>query len=96
MADLIVTSIAVDDAAAQLKLIKDEFENASKNRDDREEIWGHDGVKGAMADFISDWWVKREKLTDNIKDLESKMSKAAETWNETEISLAESLEPEQS
>ncbi|MFD6447757.1 hypothetical protein ACFWEJ_21825 [Promicromonospora sp. NPDC060204] len=93
MADLVVTSVAVDDAAVQLKSILDELENMSELWQDGD-IWGHRTLEGAMDDFIDSWWVKREKLQDNIKDLQGKMEKAAETWGETEIQLAKSLEGE--
>ena len=55
------------------------------------DIWGHKTVTGAMDDFVDSWWVKREKLQENLKDLQSKMEKAAETWNNTEIELEKSL-----
>jgi hypothetical protein len=93
VADLVVTSVAVDDAARQLKVIQDEFEKSGARREDREDMWGHPAVKSAMDDFDHDWRVKREKLTENIKDLQTKMQKAAETWGSTEISLADSLKP---
>lgn len=93
MTDLIVTSVAVDEAARQLKVIQDEFDKVSANREDREDMWGHPAVKSAMGDFDHDWRVKREKLTENIKDLQSKMQQAAETWGATEIQLADSLKP---
>jgi flagellar biosynthesis chaperone FliJ len=91
MADLVVTSVAVDDAAKQLKSVLDELENMSELWDGGD-IWGHRTVKNAMGDFIDSWWVKREKLQENLKDLQGKMEKAAETWNDTEIELAKSLE----
>jgi hypothetical protein len=91
--DLVVTSIAVDDAAAQLKSVLDELENMSELWDGGD-IWGHRTVKNAMGDFVDSWWVKREKLQENLKDLQGKMEKAAETWNDTEIELAKSLESE--
>jgi flagellar biosynthesis chaperone FliJ len=93
MADLVVTSVAVDDAAKQLEAVVHELENMSELWDDGD-IWGHKTVEGAMDDFIDNWWVKREKLQENLKDLQSKMAKAAETWNNTEIELAKSLEAE--
>ncbi len=93
MADLVVTSVAVDDAATQLKSILDELENMSAMWEGGE-IWGHRTVKGAMHDFIESWWVKREKLQDNLGDLQEKMEQAAETWNNTEIELTKSLEAE--
>ena len=93
MADLVVTSVAVDDAAKQLKGVVHELENMSELWDDGG-IWGHKTVDRAMDDFIDNWWVKREKLQENLKDLQSKMEKAAETWNNTEIELAKSLESE--
>ena len=93
MADLVVTSIAVDDAAEQLKSVLNELENMSELWQDGD-IWGHKTLSGAMDDFIDSWWVKREKLQENLKDLQGKMEKAAETWNDTEIELAKSLESE--
>ncbi|WP_130179059.1 hypothetical protein [Cryobacterium sp. SO1] len=93
MPDLVVTSIAVDEAAEQLKAIFDEFTNANKSRDDQKDIWGHETVESAMYDFVEDWWVKREKLTVNLKDLQAKMQQASETWGETEIQLADVITP---
>ncbi len=95
MVDLVVTSIAVDEAARQLKRIQDEFESADRNKEDRQDIWGHQSVQDAMSDFVSDWWVKRAKLLENIKDLQSKTQKAAETWGDTEIELVKSLAPKE-
>lgn len=94
MADLVVTSIAVDEAATQLKSILDELENMDAMWDGGD-IFGHKTVAGAMDDFIDSWWVKREKLQENLKDLQSKMEKAAETWNNTEIELEKSLTPDE-
>ncbi|GAA2224162.1 hypothetical protein GCM10010413_17320 [Promicromonospora sukumoe] len=93
MADLVVTSVAVDDAAEQLKSVLNELENMKELWDDGD-IWGHKTVKNAMGDFVDSWWVKREKLQDNLKDLQGKMETAAETWNDTEIELEKSLTPD--
>ncbi|MEV0890046.1 MULTISPECIES: hypothetical protein [unclassified Promicromonospora] len=93
MADLVVTSIAVDEAAEQLKSVLHELENMKELWDDGD-LWGHRTVKNAMGDFVDSWWVKREKLQENLKDLQDKMEKAAETWNDTEIELEKSLTPE--
>ncbi|MFD7024559.1 hypothetical protein [Promicromonospora sukumoe] len=93
MADLVVTSIAVDEAAEQLKSVLNELENMKELWDDGD-IWGHKTVKNAMGDFVDSWWVKREKLQDNLKDLQGKMETAAETWNDTEIELEKSLTPD--
>jgi len=94
MADLVVTSVAVDEAAEQLKSILNELENMKDLWEDGA-IWGHRTVKDAMGDFVESWWVKREKLQDNIKDLQGKMETAAETWNDTEIQLEKSLTPDE-
>ncbi|WP_125777327.1 hypothetical protein [Antribacter gilvus] len=93
MSDLVVTKIAVDDAAEQIKKIVAEFEGANKQRDENAEIWGHPQVRSAMYDFVEDWWVKREKLTGNLKDLQKKMEQAAQAWTDLEIELSKSLEP---
>jgi len=93
--DLIVTSIAVDDAARQLTVIVDDFKNAETNRDQRRSHWGHPAVEAAMEDFVDDWWVKRAKLVENLGDLQLKMQKAAETWGEAEVQLTASLKPEE-
>jgi hypothetical protein len=45
-----------------------------------------------MDDFVDDWWVKREKLTTNLSDLQKKMEQAAEQWNNLEIELAASFD----
>lgn len=91
MSDLVVTSIALDDAAAQLSAIVDEFKDMGKTWEDGT-VWGHDTVKGAMDAFIDDWWVKREKLTSNLGDLQKKMTQAAEQWNTLEVDLAASFD----
>ncbi len=93
MADLVVTSVAVDEAAEQLKSVLNELENMKELWDDGD-IWGHKTVKGAMGDFVDSWWVKREKLQDNLKDLQGKMEQAAETWDEAETELEKSLTPD--
>lgn len=91
MADLVVTSIALDDAEQQLAAIVDEFKNMGKLWDDGA-VWGHDTVKSAMNDFVDDWWVKREKLTTNLSDLQKKMKQASEQWNGLEVDLAKSFD----
>lgn len=91
MADLVVTSVAVDEAAEQLAAIVDEFKNMGKLWQDGT-VWGHDTVRRAMDDFVDDWWVKREKLTTNLSDLQKKMTQAAEQWNNLEIELAASFD----
>jgi hypothetical protein len=91
VADLVVTTIALDDAEKQLSAIVDEFKNMGKLWDDGA-VWGHATVKGAMNDFAEDWWVKREKLTANLSDLQKKMKQAAEQWNNLEIELAKSFD----
>lgn len=91
MADLVVTSVALDDAEKQLSAIVDEFKNMDKLWDDGA-VWGHDTVKGAMNEFIDKWWVKREKLTTNLSDLQKKMKQAAEQWNGLEVDLASSFD----
>jgi hypothetical protein len=91
VADLVVTTIALDDAEKQLGAIVDEFKNMGKLWDDGA-VWGHATVKGAMNDFAEDWWVKREKLTTNLSDLQKKMKQAAEQWNNLEIELAKSFD----
>lgn len=94
MPDLVVTSIAVDDAATQLKSVLEELKGMDAMWDGGD-IWGHRTVKNAMDDFIGSWWVKREKLQSNLEDLQKKMEQAAETWNNTEIELAKSLESDE-
>ena len=92
MADLKVTSDVIDEGAKQLKTVLDELENMSAMWDGGD-IWGHKTVDGAMDDFIDSWWVKREKLQGNLKDLQEKMEQSAETWNNTETELDNSLKP---
>ncbi|MFC8801346.1 hypothetical protein ACFT2C_26745 [Promicromonospora sp. NPDC057138] len=91
MADLVVTSIALDDAEQQLTAIVDEFKGMDKLWGDGS-LWGHDTVTSAMDDFIDDWWVKREKLTTNLSDLQKKMKQASEQWNNLEVELAKSFD----
>ena len=91
MADLVVTSIALDDAERELAAIVDEFKNMGKLWDDGA-VWGHGTVKSAMNGFVDDWWVKREKLTTNLSDLQQKMKQAAEQWNGLEVDLAKSFD----
>ncbi|MGW2090573.1 hypothetical protein [Promicromonospora sukumoe] len=94
MPDLKVSSVAVDEAAEQLKAVLEELKNMDAMWDGGD-IWGHKTVDNAMDDFISNWWVKREKLQSNLEDLQKKMEQAAETWNNTEIELTKSLESEE-
>ena len=91
MSDLVVTSIALDDAEQQLAAIVDEFKGMDKLWGDGS-LWGHATVKGAMDDFIDNWWVKREKLTTNLSDLQEKMKQASEQWNNLEVELAKSFD----
>ncbi|WP_129789427.1 hypothetical protein [Promicromonospora panici] len=91
MSDLVVTSIALDDAEKQLAAIVDEFKGMDKLWGDGT-LWGHDAVKSAMDDFIDSWWVKREKLTTNLSDLQKKMKQASEQWNNLEVELAKSFD----
>ena len=91
MSDLVVTSIALDDAEQQLAAIVDEFKGMDKLWGDGS-LWGHDTVKSAMDDFIDNWWVKREKLTTNLSDLQKKMKQASEQWNNLEVELAKSFD----
>jgi flagellar biosynthesis chaperone FliJ len=93
MSDLIVTSEVIDEGAKQLKSILDELEHMDAMWAGGD-IWGHKTVAGAMDDFIDSWWVKREKLQDALKDLQEKMEQSAETWNNTETELENSLKPE--
>ncbi|MFE7506896.1 hypothetical protein [Promicromonospora sp. NPDC057488] len=91
MADLVVTKEVLEDSAKDLKAINDEFKNMSKLWDGGA-IWGHDIVKQAMDDFIDDWWVKREKLQDQLDNLTKKMDEAAKTWTDTEDQLASTFD----
>ena len=91
MADVIVTSEALEDGAKEIKSIVHEFENMRELWDDGD-IWGHSTVKGAMGDFVEKWWVKRAKLQEHLEDLQSKMESSAETWNDAESELEKSLE----
>ena len=93
MADLNVTSEVIDEGAKQLKTVIEELKHMDAMWDGGD-IWGHKTVDGAMDDFISSWWVKREKLTGNLEDLQEKMEQSAETWNNTETELDNSLKPE--
>lgn len=91
MADLVVTKEVLEDSAKDLKAINDEFKNMSKLWDEGT-IWGHDVLKQAMDDFIDDWWVKREKLQEQLDNLTKKMDEAAKTWTDTEDELASSFD----
>ena len=93
MADVIVNQEIIDDGAEKLKAVLHELENMSE-RWDGGDIFGHKKVAGAMEGFIDDWWVKREKLQDNVKDLQEKLEQAAEAWNDVETELDKSLQPD--
>lgn len=93
-ADLVVTSAAVNEAAEQLKIIKDDLENSDDNRSEWKNLFGHPVVNRAVSDFIDDWWVKREKLLDNIEDLQKKMEQAAQTWDDAERQLSDAFTSE--
>ena len=93
MADLVVTKAVLEDSAKDLKAISDEFKNMSKLWDNGA-IWGHEVVKSAMDDFIDDWWVKREKLQQQLDNLTKKMDEAAKTWTDTEDQLASTFDPQ--
>lgn len=90
MADLVVSEAAVNEAAKQLKIIVDDLKDMDATWGDRDS-WGHHAVADAMSDFIESWWVKREKLTDGLDDLQKKLEQAAEAWDETENSLVDAL-----
>ncbi|MFI6428237.1 MULTISPECIES: hypothetical protein [unclassified Promicromonospora] len=91
MADVIVTKEVLEDSAKDLKAINDEFKNMSKLWDEGT-VWGDDVLKKAMDDFIDDWWVKREKLQQQLDNLTKKMDEAAKTWTDTEDQLASVFE----
>ncbi|GAA1866093.1 hypothetical protein [Myceligenerans crystallogenes] len=91
MADVIVTKAVLEDSAADLKRINDEFKNMSKLWDNGN-VWGHDVLKRAMDDFIDDWWVKREKLQEQLDNLTKKMDEAAKAWTDTEDQLASTFD----
>ncbi|MFI6428243.1 hypothetical protein [Promicromonospora sp. NPDC050880] len=90
MADVIVTKEVINEGAEQLKGVLHELEHMSEKWDGGD-IFGHKKVAGAMDDFIDDWWVKREKLQENVKDLQEKMEQSAEAWDSVETDLEGSL-----
>jgi flagellar biosynthesis chaperone FliJ len=91
MSDLVVTKEVLEDSARDLKAINDEFKNMSKLWDDGA-VWGHEVLKKAMDDFIDDWWVKREKLQEQLTNLTKKMDEAAKTWTDTEDQLSSTFD----
>lgn len=93
MADVVVTALTSEQAAAQLKLIVDEFGNMKKTWDDGN-VWGHPTLRDAMNDFVDDWWVKRAKLLEQLGDLQKKMEQMNKTWDDLEVELTKSLTPE--
>lgn len=93
MADLKVDKAVLVDSARTLQAIQTEFENAVRDRNDRQDIWGHSTVERSMSEFVHDWRSARGKLTEKIGKLRESMDKCAKTFDETEAGLKKSLEP---
>lgn len=94
MANLIVTSAALEDSAAKLAAIKTEFDQADGRDDEDAEVWGASPVAAAMQRFGQDWSIHRGHISVSIGDLHKKLADMALAWNDTEQSLSESLTTE--
>jgi hypothetical protein len=90
MADLSVDS-GLDNVNAGLKQIADEFSNAQDNADVGDDVWGQPAVAKAMHDFAHDWWVHREKISDRLTKLSTRVGQAVQTWGDADQQLASSL-----
>lgn len=91
MADLVIKTESTEVAAKQLGLIVDELKDMGQTWDDGR-VWGDDVLKQAMQDFVDDWWVKREQLTDTLSDLQQKLQKIGDQYDDLELKLTDSLE----
>lgn len=93
MPDVVVTEAAVNEAATELEMIVRDFDDIDALWQDRG-LFGHATLDDAMHDFIHGWWVKREKLKAKLKSLQEGLQKTAETWDDVDSELAQSLNGE--
>lgn len=94
MADLVVTSAALEESKAKLTAVKEEFDNSGDRVRDNADVWGQRDVANAMHEFVENWKIHRGKISSAVGDLEKKLQDAIDAWNDTEEHLASSLTTE--
>ncbi|TFD85856.1 hypothetical protein E3T61_17175 [Cryobacterium lactosi] len=94
MANLIVTSAALDDSAEKLSSIKTEFDGADRRATTDADVWGASPVEAAMEKFGTDWSIHRGHISTAIGDLHKKLEDMSTAWNNTEQGLSDSLTTE--
>lgn len=91
MPDLIIDG-TLDETNADLKRIKDEFENVSKRTDQTARIWGQRDVERAMDEFADNWRVHRDEILERLGKFSERVEQACATWSDADKQLASSLE----
>ncbi len=91
MADLKVDYAALDRAQMSLRKIATELEQLERHRDDVEDIWGSDAVRGAMSGFAGNWDRHRGQLLESVREVGEMCGGTAETFRSVERGLADAL-----
>ena len=93
MADLIVDA-TLDDTNRDLKAIHDEFTSTKENTERNARIWGQQDLVAAMTEFVNNWYVHRDKLTQKLGKLSERVDQSCAAWGEAEKQLTASLQVE--
>jgi len=77
---------------SDLDAIHSEFEKADDFSDTVATATGHNGLAGAVHDFAHAWNEKRPKMSQSVKDLQSKLAGITDGFTQTDTQLAQAME----
>jgi len=77
---------------ANLQSIYDAFNDAASETEGWSSITGESKLSGAIDDFGDKWRLKRQKMLENIKNMQAMVQGIVDTFQEIDSELGKSLE----
>lgn len=94
MPNLIVTSAVLEESSAALAAIKKEFDSASDRVPENDDVWGQEDLKGAMQQFVWNWGMHRDVISNDVEQLHKMVDDMVVGWTNIERQLSEGLSTE--
>lgn len=92
MADFVIDTQTLRDAARIVTSISTEFSNASSSVETAESAAGHWILEQAIVDFAGGWDQHRKELLEQLEGLKAALTTAADAIEDTDSGLAAELE----
>lgn len=92
MSDLVIDGERLDTMVANLKLVREEFQNANSTSSDVAEAVGHRRLGDRVRDFAHNWDRRRQDLVEQLETVELQLNNIREQFANTDAEMKSGLD----